>query len=125
MQRLMQLIQKLRHPETGCPWDLKQDFQSYCKSLNEETQEVLEAIRLGDMENLKEELGDVLFNICFFIQLAQEKHYFTAEDVIKGVEAKMIYRHPHVFGDEKVKTAEEALALFNKMKQEKKKNDAS
>lgn len=118
MQRLIQLAKRLRDPQSGCPWDLKQDFDSYCKCILEESQEVVEAVQKKDWDNLKEELGDVLFNICFFINLAEEKGYFNAEQVISATEAKMIFRHPHVFGDEKAKTAEEALAIFNKMKKQ-------
>lgn len=116
MERLMRLTKILRDPEKGCPWDLKQDFESYCKCILEESQEVVEAVQKKDWTNLKEELGDVLFNICFFINLAEEQGLFTAEEVLQGSEAKMIHRHPHVFGEEKAKNAEEALAIFNKMK---------
>lgn len=98
---LTNLMAALRHPETGCPWDLKQNSQSISQYTLEETYELLHAIESGDSENLKEELGDLLFHIVFHAQIAQEKQQFDINDVIQTVVDKMHHRHPHVFDPER------------------------
>ncbi len=115
---LLQLAKRLRDPEKGCPWDLKQDFNSFKKCLVEEANEVVQAIDKQDWENLKEELGDTLFNLLFLTNLAEEKNLFTLTDVVDGIYQKMIQRHPHVFGDQKASNAQEAYDLFQKAKKE-------
>ncbi len=87
----------LRHPETGCPWDIKQTSASIASYTLEETYELLHAIESGDIEHTKEELGDLLFHIVFHAQIASENHQFDINDVIKSIVDKMTYRHPHVF----------------------------
>lgn len=105
---------------TGCPWDRKQTHESLIPCLEEEAGEVIGAIKNHDMENLCEELGDLLFQIMIHSQIAQENGLFTIEDVIDGISAKMIRRHPNVFGDVKVDTPEEGLALWRRIKSEEK-----
>ena len=102
---LVEITAKLRSPE-GCPWDREQTFESLKKYLAEESQEVFDAVDHQDMENLCEELGDVLFQVMINSQIAQEKGAFTIDDVVDGVCRKMVRRHPHVFGDKKVYSAE-------------------
>ncbi len=119
-QKLTQLAKKLRSP-TGCPWDRKQTILSLTKSLEEEADEVLSAIRKKDDVNLEEELGDLLFNIIMITQIASEEKKFSMSGVLKKIEQKIISRHSWVFGKDKskVKNAEDALRLW---KENKKKN---
>lgn len=96
MNRLLQVMQALRTPETGCPWDLKQSFESITQHTIEEAYEVKEAILNNDMPALKEELGDLLFQIVFYAQLAKENDLFDFNDICNTVVDKLIRRHPHV-----------------------------
>lgn len=116
MTDFLQLIAQLRHPEKGCPWDLKQNFQTMIPHLLEESYEVVEAIETKNTDNLKEELGDLLLQVVFLSQLAEEEGKFTFNDVLNGIHQKIIHRHPHVFGELKASNAEEALARWNAMK---------
>ena len=116
---LVEITAKLRSPE-GCPWDREQTFESLKKYLAEESQEVFDAVDHQDMENLCEELGDVLFQVMINSQIAQEKGAFTIDDVVDGVCRKMVRRHPLVFGDKKVNSAEEGTALWNYIKMQEK-----
>lgn len=109
--------------ENGCPWDRKQTHESLKECLVEETGEVLEAIDKKDDANLCEELGDVLLQVVMHAQIAAEEGRFTIEDVISGVNEKMIRRHPHVFGDIKVSSVEEGLDLWEQIKQQEKKQN--
>ena len=106
--------------ENGCPWGRKQNHESLKECLVEETGEVLEAIDKKDDANLCEELGDVLLQVVMHAQIAAEEGRFTIEDVISGVNEKMIRRHPHVFGDIKVSSVEEGLDLWEQIKQKEK-----
>lgn len=115
----VKIIAELRS-EHGCPWDREQTFQSLKKCLADETEEVFWAIDHEDMENLCEELGDVLLQVVMNSQIAAEMGAFTIEDVIDGVSQKMIRRHPHVFGDVKVSSPEESLALWKEIKRQEK-----
>jgi len=119
---LIDIIAKLRS-EDGCPWDREQTFESMKKYLGNETLEIYEAVDKGDMENLCEELGDVLFQLVMYAQMASEIGAFTMDDVVDGAAQKMVRRHPHVFGDVKVTTAEEGLALWNAIKAQEKAAD--
>ena len=112
---LCRIIARLRAPG-GCPWDRDQTHESLKVCLTDECNEVLEAIDAGDHENLCEELGDVLLQVIFHRDLAEEEGWFSLEDVVDGVARKMIRRHPHVFGDAKAATPEEALSLWKAMK---------
>ena len=118
---LLKLAEKLRS-DTGCPWDRKQTIASMLKHMEGEVHEVRMAIENGDHENLKEELGDVMFQLIMISQIAKEHEYFQMDDVIKGIHEKIVSRHTWVFGDDKASTPEEALALWkrNKAKEKKK-----
>lgn len=96
---LVELMRRLRDPETGCPWDLKQDYLSITPSTIEEVYEVVDAIERNDFEHLKEELGDLLFQIIFYAQLAKEEGRFDFYDIASTLTAKLVRRHPHVFPD--------------------------
>lgn len=94
---LLYLMERLRDPETGCPWDQKQDFASIVPSTIEEAYEVADTIEKHDMAHLKEELGDLLFQVIFYSQLGREQSLFQFDDVVDTLTAKLIRRHPHVF----------------------------
>lgn len=117
-------IMRTLRSENGCPWDRRQTHESLIPCLEEEAGEVIDAIRENDPENLCEELGDLLFQVMSHSQIAEEKGLFTIDDVVDGVSAKMIRRHPNVFGDEKVNSAEEGLDLWNRIKSEEKRKKA-
>lgn len=116
---LTEIINILRSPG-GCPWDIKQTHESLKECLVEESGEVISAIDSHDDENLCEELGDLLLQVVMHAQIAAEENRFTMDDVIQGVAAKMIRRHPHVFGDVKAETQEESLALWQEIKRKEK-----
>ena len=120
IQDFIQLIAQLRNPNGGCPWDLKQNYDSMIPCLTEETYEVIDAIQKKDIANLKEELGDLLLQVVFFSQLASEDGYFTFDDVLNDVSEKIVRRHPHVFGDATAGNEEEALARWNSIKAQEK-----
>ena len=113
---LEQVVGALRDPETGCPWDLKQDHQSLKKYFLEEVYEVVEAIENDDIDALCEELGDVLFQVYLHAQLASESDFFDLNEVAHGIADKLVYRHPHVFSDTKVADAEEVLQNWETLK---------
>ncbi len=94
---LIELMRALRDPQSGCPWDIKQTSASIAPYTLEETHEALDAIERNDMENLKEELGDLLFHIVFHARIAEEQGHFNFEDIVYGIVSKMKRRHPHVF----------------------------
>ena len=99
IEQLEQIMAKLRDPEGGCPWDLKQNFETIVPHTIEETYEVVDAIHNKDWSNLQEELGDLLFQVIFYSQLAKEQGLFEFADVVDGVNEKLTRRHPHVFSD--------------------------
>jgi MazG family protein len=114
---LLEIVGVLRSPE-GCEWDRAQTFDSMKECLKNETQEVLTAIDNKDMDNLKEELGDVLLQVLLNAQIASEQGYFDFNDVVQTLSEKLIRRHPHVFGDlPRPTTPEESLALWKRVKQ--------
>lgn len=116
---LIEIIAALRAPG-GCPWDIKQTHESLKECLIEESGEVIDAIDNKDDDNLCEELGDLLLQVVMHAQIAAEGNRFDINDVIQGVSEKMIRRHPHVFGDVKVTSQEESLALWNEIKKQEK-----
>lgn len=116
IEQFLEVVNQLRHPEHGCPWDLKQDFDSMLPHLLEETYEVAEAIHTKDRSALREELGDLLLQVAFLSQLAKEEGSFTFDDVVNDIHDKLIYRHPHVFGDVKATNSEEALKSWEAQK---------
>ena len=116
---LLRLMELLRSPE-GCPWDRAQTHRSIRDNMLEEAYEAADAIDRGDMENLKEELGDVLFQTVFHSALAQEAGAFTFDDVVDGVCRKLVFRHPHVFGTEDAEDGPQALSVWDARKREEK-----
>ena len=120
--RLTKVMAILRS-EQGCPWDLEQTHETLKPCLIEESYEVLEAIEKKDMYNLCEELGDLLLQVVFHAQLASEESEFDIQDVLQGIIQKLIRRLPHVFGDEKVATADDVILTWDRIKQEEKKGD--
>ena len=119
-EALQQIIVRLRQPD-GCPWDIKQTPESFKSYLIEETHELLEAIDKNDPPLIKEELGDLLFQLLFINQLFEEQGKFSISDVIKTITDKMVERHPHVFGDEVVNSEEEQRLRWNQIKAKEKK----
>ena len=99
MPDLLRVMQRLRDPNGGCPWDLRQDFRSLVPSTLEECYELAQAIESEDYAHMSEELGDVLFQVVFYAQLGSERDLFSFEDVVNTLTAKLLRRHPHVFED--------------------------
>ncbi|MEQ3649137.1 nucleoside triphosphate pyrophosphohydrolase [Hyphomonas sp.] len=116
MSRLIEIMTKLRDPETGCAWDVAQDFSTIAPYTIEEAYEVADAIQRRDMNELKEELGDLLFQVVFHSQMAKEVGAFEIADVVDAINAKMIRRHPHVFGNEDTRTADQQVAAWEVIK---------
>ncbi|MCD8520629.1 MAG: nucleoside triphosphate pyrophosphohydrolase [Alphaproteobacteria bacterium] len=116
MDDLIAMMKALRTPQTGCPWDLEQDFKSIAPYTIEEAYEVADAIERGDMNDLREELGDLLLQPVYHAQMASEAGHFDIEDVIHDITAKMITRHPHVFSDRKAKSASDVNAIWDERK---------
>ena len=110
------VVRALRTPGTGCPWDLEQDHQSLRPYLLEEAHEVLDAIDRGDDGSLQEELGDLLLQVVLHAQLADDRRAFSITEVIQGITAKMVRRHPHVFGSVKVSGVEEVKRNWEQIK---------
>ncbi len=115
MDSLLRIIARLRAPG-GCPWDRAQTHSSLKPYLLEETHELLEALQLGDPEKILEELGDVLLQILLHAQLMSEKKHFDFNDVARRLEAKLIHRHPHVFGNSKVRNLKELHVQWEALK---------
>ena len=105
VDRLVEIMARLRDPNGGCPWDLEQDFASIAPYTLEEAYEVDDAIRRGDMRGLADELGDLLLQVVFHARMAEEAGHFHFGDVVEGLCEKLVRRHPHVFGDATVETS--------------------
>jgi ATP diphosphatase len=120
IQRLIEIMAALRTPGTGCPWDLKQDFSTIAPYTIEEAHEVADAIARGDLEDLKDELGDLLLQVVFHARMAQEQSAFEFGDVVQSITEKLIRRHPHVFGDTTNLTPDQVKGLWDKIKAEEK-----
>jgi len=117
--RLVDVVAALRG-ENGCPWDKAQTHETLKSNLLEETYEVLEAIDSGDPDKLREELGDLLMQVMLHSQIASEKNLFDAYDVVETITEKLIRRHPHVFGDVRVSSPQEALSNWEAIKRREK-----
>lgn len=116
LQRLIEVVAQLRSPEGGCPWDLSQTPQTLIPYVIEEAYEVVDAIQTGDQNAIAEELGDLLLQVVLQTQIARENQDFTLEEVATGITEKLIRRHPHVFGDVEVDSAEEVNQNWEQIK---------
>ena len=116
INNLLQTFKKLRDPSQGCPWDKEQDFKSIASCSIEEAYEVADAIEREDFNDLKEELGDLFFQIIFHSGMAEEKKLFNFEEVVKELNDKLIRRHPHVFDKKQEMSASESLEIWEKEK---------
>lgn len=121
MDKLKEIVAKLRHPKDGCPWDLEQTHQSLLPYLIEESYEFMQAVENNDFEHMEEELGDVLLQVVLHAQIASENNKFTLESVAKKLSQKMVRRHPHVFADGAAKTPSEVSAKWQEIKETEKK----
>jgi ATP diphosphatase len=120
IQSLIAIMAALRTPGTGCPWDLKQDFGTIAPYSIEEAYEVADAIARGDLDDLKDELGDLLLQVVFHARMAQEQGAFAFDDVVLAITEKLVRRHPHVFGDTADLTPDEVKGLWEKIKAQEK-----
>jgi MazG family protein len=118
VDRLLAIMARLRDPERGCPWDLRQDFRSIAPHTLEEAYEVADAIDRGDLQALRDELGDLLFQVAFHARLAGEQGAFQFDDVVDAICDKLTRRHPHVFGDAVVADADAQSRAWERMKRE-------
>ena len=116
MKKLHKITTQLRDPDSGCPWDKEQSFESIADSTIEEAYEVVEAIESKDYESLKDELGDLLFQVSFHSLMAEEKGLFTLDDVIESISDKLVRRHPHVFSNKKIESSFEQTDEWEKIK---------
>lgn len=116
LSKFVDVVRRLRDPERGCPWDCAQDLMSLRRFLVEESGEYMDAVERGDVDSMRDELGDLLLQVVLNAQVAEDEGKFTLEDVAESESAKMIRRHPHVFGDEKLETSEELLASWERVK---------
>jgi nucleoside triphosphate diphosphatase len=118
--RLIEIMAALRTPGSGCPWDLEQDFATIAPYTLEEAYEVADAITRGDLADLREELGDLLLQVAFHARMAQEQGAFDFGDVVETITAKLLRRHPHVFGDARGLSPGEVETLWDRIKREEK-----
>jgi len=116
LKQLLSVMEQLRDPENGCPWDKEQTFASLIPYTLEEAYEVVDAIDKEDFDELCSELGDLLFQVVFYAQIAHEKKLFNFNDVATAISAKLISRHPHVFADEKIDSVEQQSAAWDEHK---------
>lgn len=114
--RLVEVMRQLRDPQTGCPWDLEQDHATLVRYLLEETYELVDAIEREQDVDLVEELGDVLLQVVFHAQVAQDRRAFGIDDVARGITDKLVRRHPHVFADGDAATADDVQATWDQQK---------
>lgn len=122
LDELLDIMARLRG-ENGCPWDIKQTHQTLTPHLIEEAYETLDAVEGGNLDELKDELGDVLLQVVFHAQIASENGTFEFSDIARNISAKLKRRHPHVFGDVTVSGADEVLVNWDAIKREEKKAD--
>jgi ATP diphosphatase len=118
--RLIEIMAALRTPGSGCPWDLEQNFRTIAPYTLEEAYEVADAIARGDLDDLKDELGDLLLQVAFHARMAEEQGAFDFGGVVETVTAKLVRRHPHVFADADGKTAKAVEGLWERIKSEEK-----
>jgi len=125
ISRLIDIMAALRTPKTGCPWDMQQNFSTIAPYTLEEAYEVADAIARDDLADLKEELGDLLLQVVFHARMAQEQGAFDFGDVVQAITAKLIRRHPHVFGDEHSQTPQAVEGLWERVKAQEQREKAA
>ena len=124
--KLIDVMKRLRDPEKGCPWDLEQNHKTLLKNLIEEAYEYIHAVENEDADNMEEELGDVLLQVIFHATIAEQNNTFNIESVSKRLSDKLIYRHPHIFGnDERNILPDQVLDKWNDLKEKKKKAEGT
>ncbi|MGI8526133.1 MAG: nucleoside triphosphate pyrophosphohydrolase [Pseudolabrys sp.] len=124
ISRLIEIMAALRTPGSGCPWDLEQNFKTIAPYTLEEAYEVADAIVRGDLNDLREELGDLLLQVVYHARMAQEHGAFEFGDVVEAITGKMIRRHPHVFADEQGRTVEAVKDLWERIKTQEKQDQS-
>src|SRR6202043_2786574 len=121
ISRLLEIMAMLRTPGSGCPWDLEQDFSTIVPYTIEEAYEVADAVTRGDLDDLRDELGDLLLQVVFHARMAEEQNAFSFGDVVEAITRKMIRRHPHVFADKDGKlTPSHVKGAWDRIKAEEK-----
>jgi nucleoside triphosphate diphosphatase len=120
ISRLLEIMAALRTPKTGCPWDLEQDFATIAPYTLEEAYEVADAIARGDLADLEEELGDLMLQVVFHARMAEEQNAFDFGDVVEAITAKLIRRHPHVFGERRADNPQAVKGLWEDIKAQEK-----
>ncbi len=123
IEKLLEVMRALRDPETGCPWDVDQDFSSIAPYTIEEAYEVADAIAREDFDELRSELGDLLFQVVFYAQMGTEKGYFDFDDIANGIADKLIRRHPHVFGSAEERQAGKVDGSWEEIKEQERAGD--
>lgn len=116
IDRLLAVMERLRDPDNGCPWDLKQTFETIAPYTIEEAYEVADAIADGDMAQLRDELGDLLLQVVYHAQIGREQNAFDFKDIAAAIGEKMIQRHPHVFGDGEIADADQQSVAWEEQK---------
>ena len=117
IERLLYIMRRLRDPKSGCPWDIEQTFETIAPYTIEEAYEVADAIKRGDMNDLKGELGDLLLQTVYHTSIGEEEGHFTFNSVVDGISDKMVARHPHVFGNEsREKSSEQQILDWENIK---------
>lgn len=118
IDELLKIMARLRDPQRGCPWDQKQTYRTIAPYTLEEAYEVADAIQRGDLDDLRDELGDLLFQVVFYSQIAHEEGHFDFADVARGICEKMVRRHPHVFADARFDDDQQLHAAWERAKGE-------
>ena len=124
IQKLLEIMRALRDPETGCPWDRQQTFKTIAPYTIEEAYEVADAIETDDMDELRSELGDLLLQVVYHAQMADEENHFNFTEVVACINKKLVDRHPHVFGSVKIDTAEAQSKHWESIKVDERKTKA-
>jgi MazG family protein len=124
IDELLHIMARLREPETGCPWDREQTFAAIVPYTIEEAYEVAETIEHGNLEDLRDELGDLLFQVVFYAQMAEEAGHFDFDQVVEAIVDKLIRRHPHVFGDARIESAAAQTVAWESHKAEERRAKA-
>jgi len=125
LDRLLFIMKSLRNPQTGCPWDKEQTIDSIKGYTLEEAYEVVDAIERNDLDGLRDELGDLLFHIIFYSEMADENKHFNFQDVVKQLNQKLERRHPHVFSDYQADNIEQVKSLWEEIKQQERNDSAT